>query len=285
MKITMAEYSRENSCFFERRIYNRPMTMANMHFHDTHELYYLVKGRTKYFIGNEIFLLESGDMVFIPKFVYHKTDNGDNTYVERLRLVFDDTIAGDEEKKYINQLKDRRLLKIPTENQTLFQNIFQQIENEENKKQSGYTEMEQLYFRQLLILISRYCTEENSSLGESFSIVQCIAKDISENYNTDLSLEVLSKKYGISTCHLSRLFKNITGVGLNEYINISRISAAEKLLSNTNHSITQIATQCGFNDSSYFSSVFKKLKGITPKKYALAMNKNTKENTPRSHFQ
>ncbi len=249
------------------------MTMPNMHFHDTHELYYLVKGRTKYFIGNEIFLLEPGDMVFIPKFVYHKTDNGDNTYVERLRFVFDDTFVSEDGKKYINQLKTKKLLKIPPENQHLFQNIFQQIENEEKKKQAGYTEMEQLYFHQLLILISRYCPEENTTLNEPFTLVQCIAKDISENYNTDLSLESLSKKYGVSSCHLSRLFKNITSVCLNEYINISRISAAEKLLSDTNYSITQIATQCGFNSSSYFSAIFKKLKGVTPKKYVAMMKK------------
>ena len=269
----MAVYSTENSCFFERRIYNRPMTMPNMHFHDTHELYYLVKGQTKYFIGNEIFLLEPGDMVFIPKFVYHKTDNGNNAYVERLRLVFDDNIAGEDEKKYINQLKNKKLLKIPTENQPLFQSVLRQIEDEENNNQPGYKEMQHLWFRQLLILISRYCTEETTAPSESFNIVQCIAKYISENYNTDLSLETLSAKYGISTCHLSRLFKNITGVGLNEYTNICRITAAEKLLCNTNISITQVATQCGFNDSSYFSAIFKKLRGLTPKKYA-AMMKN-----------
>ena len=270
----MAVYSTENSCFFERRIHKEPMTMPHMHFHATHELYYLVKGKTNFFIGNEIFLLEPGDMVFIPKFVYHKTDNGDNTYVERLRLVFDDAFAGEEGQKYINQLKTRKLLKISAENQPLFQNIFQQIESEEKSKQPGYTEMEQLCFQQLLILISRYCPEENSALSEPFTLVQCIAKDISENYNTDLSLEALAKKYAISTSHLSRLFKSITGVGLNEYINISRITAAEKLISGTDISITQIATQCGFTGSSYFSAIFKKFKGITPKRYALMRKKN-----------
>lgn len=270
--IKMAVYSLENSCFFERRIHKGPMTMPHMHFHDTHELYYLIRGKTKYFIGDEIFLLEPGDMVFIPKFVYHKTDNGDNTYVERLRLVFDDEFGGDEAKKYINKLKSRKLLRIPPENLNSFMQIFEQIENEENKKQSGYTEMEQLCFRQLLILISRYCTDDDKSLSEPFTMVQCIAKYISENYNADLSLETLSKKYCVSTSHLSRLFKNITGVGINEYINISRITAAEKMLLGTDISVTEIATKCGFNDSSYFSYVFKKLKGITPKKYALMMN-------------
>ena len=119
-------------------------------------------------------------MVFIPKFVYHKTDNGNNTYVERLRLVFDDEFGGEETKKYINKLKARKLLRIPREYQNSFKHIFEQIEIEEEKKQSGYTEMEQLCFRQLLILISRYCTEDNTNLSEPFTMVQCIAKYISE---------------------------------------------------------------------------------------------------------
>lgn len=272
----MAVYSLENSCFFERKIYREPMTMPHMHFHDTHELYYLVRGKTKYFIGDEIFLLEPGDMVFIPRFVYHKTDNGDNTYVERLRLVFDDNFSGEEARKYINRLKTRKFLRIPREKQDFFKQIFEQIENEEKNKHSGYKEMEQLCFRQLLILISRYCTEENTNLSEPFTMVQCIAKYISENYSADLSLEALSKKYSVSTSHLSRLFKKITGVGINEYINICRITAAEKMLCNKDVSITEIATKCGFNDSSYFSLVFKKLKGITPKKYALTAGINTR---------
>ena len=61
----------------------------------------------------------------------------------------------------------------------------------------------------------------------------------------------------------------ITGVGLNDFINISRITAAEKLLVSSNMSITEIASACGFNDSNYFASVFKKFKGITPKRYSL----------------
>jgi len=59
---------------------------------------------------------------------------------------------------------------------------------------------------------------------------------------------------------------------LSEYINISRIAAAEKILKSGKYPITRVATECGFNDSNYFAAVFKKYKGITPKKYSI---KNT----------
>lgn len=77
------------------------------------------------------------------------------------------------------------------------------------------------------------------------------------------------KKYALSRSHFSKLFKQVTGVGLNEYINITRITAAQNLLSKSNYSITEVASACGFNDSNYFAAVFKKIKGITPKKYSI----------------
>lgn len=266
----MAIYSSENSCFFERKIHKNPMTMPHMHYHETHELYFLEKGRTKYFIGNEIFMLEPGDMVFIPKFVFHQTDNGQNTNVERLRFAFDDDFVGEEYRKYIDELKKKRFIRIPSENLDELKSIIARLENETTKMQKNYEEMQRLCFMEILVLISRYCTTNNTQLSETQQFAQSIATYISENCGQDMRLEVLAKKYAISRGYLCRLFKSAMGITLAEYVTISRVSLAEKLLATTNKSITEIAAQCGFNDSNYFASVFKKYKGINPKKYALS---------------
>lgn len=270
----MAIYSIENNCFFERKKHTVPMTMTNAHFHNSHELYFLEKGRTRYFIGNEIFMLEPGDMVFIPKFVIHKTDNGQRTDVERLRFSFDDDFAGTDFQKYINELKQKRFIRIPSDNQPELKNIIERLEAEGIKKQKNYTEMQRLCFLQMLVLISRYCTTNTSYLTGSEQTIQRITKYISENCDRELNLESLSQKYAMSPSHLCRLFKKTVGIGLSEYINISRITVAERLLRNTNKTVTQIATECGFNDSNYFAAIFKKYKGITPKKYSLMEKSN-----------
>ena len=152
----MAIYSSENSCFFERKKHTTPMTMPHAHYHDTHELYYLKKGKTKYFIGNEIFVLNPGDMVFIPKFAFHKTDNGERTDVERLRFSFDDGFVGTDFQKYIDELKNKRFIRIPPEKQDELKSIIERLESEGIKKQENYDEMQRLCFMQILILISRY---------------------------------------------------------------------------------------------------------------------------------
>ena len=134
--------------------------------------------------------------------------------------------------------------------------------------------MQKLYLRELLILISRHRINDSVIKEErSFKFIEDIMRYISENTNTDLSLSNLAQKYSISPNYLSKQFKKISGLLLSEYISISRINMAENLLKNQKLPITEIATRCGFNDSNYFAAVFKRYKGITPKKYAI-LNKD-----------
>jgi len=266
----MAEFLKPDFDFFERTKTFNPQKMNKAHFHDIHELYFLEKGTTTYFIGSELYFLEAGDMIFVPKGFFHKTDSEKSPTVERLLVIFDDDFADERFKPYINELKKRKHIRFPKKNIYKIKEIFQKIEKETKKQEKGFKEIQKLYLEELLVFISRYRLSENfKPFKENYSIMQNAAKYISENYNEDLSLDFLSKKYAMSPSHFSRQFKNITGICLIEYINISRITAAEKLLLNTNLPITKIATQCGFNDSNYFSAVFKKIKGITPKKYSM----------------
>lgn len=259
--------------FCEKVIYKSYWQMKDSHSHDRYELYYLKKGATKYFVNDKIYLLEPGDIIFIPKNVYHKTDNMESADTERLLFMFDDNDIGEEFSPYIEWLKTKKFIRINQEKLHHIQSLLKNIENEEERKPSGYEKMQMLYFRQLLILIFRYSVEPEHKLDAAYALAETISEYISKNFHKDLSLALLSKEYSMSASYLSRFFKRTTGVGLNEYINITRITAAEKLLATTDLPITQIASHCGFNDSNYFAAVFKRLKGITPKKFAM-LNRN-----------
>ena len=91
---------------------------------------------------------------------------------------------------------------------------------------------------------------------------------IRENYAQELNLRRLSRHFALSESCLSRKFKAVAGVGISEYITNVRIHHAALLLTETNLSITEVASRCGYNDSNYFAAVFKKIKGITPLKYS-----------------
>ena len=80
-------------------------------------------------------------------------------------------------------------------------------------------------------------------------------------------LEDMSDKFHISRSYLSKKFKAVTGFGFKEYIVNVRIKNACRLLLETNKSITDIAFECGFNDSNYFGDAFRHVKGVSPNKY------------------
>lgn len=268
----MAVYAHINEKIFNKTKYSLPHSMPEEHFHNKHELYYLIDGYTRYFIGSELYILSPGDMIFIPEGMFHKT----STKAERMLLMFTDDDLGEGYEKYIEELSLNKHITFSSKYQGKIRDIMNKIYNEDTKKEKDYLAMQKLCLQELLILISRYRSDNTAvKFNHSYELIQNVAKYISENYSKNLSLKELSETFSITPNHLSKQFKKVTDVRLSDYINITRITQAEKLLINTDMSITQIAQQCGFNDSNYFAAVFKKLKGITPKKYALMYNKKT----------
>ena len=266
----MANYVNDRTKLIERKI-SDPGLMHDVHFHNKHEMYFLEKGSVRYFVGNEIFLLNEGNMIFIPKNVFHKTDSSEcDTQVERLLFSFDDNLIIPEWRKYLAEMDKDRLVTFDSSSIPHIKDVFSRMELESKRNDADTQKLQHLYFNELLILISRHRIRNSKSiLNESYKIIENAAKYISENACNDIDLNHLAEKFSMSPGHFSKQFKRITGVGVNEYINICRITMAEKLLSQTNMSITAIALNCGFNDSNYFAAVFKKLKGTTPKKYSL----------------
>ncbi len=114
----------------------------------------------------------------------------------------------------------------------------------------------------ILELSQHHYPDDNSK--KVFAIIQYIES----NYDrSDLTAASLCEKFMISPSHLSRTFKQNTGTGVLEYINLQRIEAAKSLLSNTELSIDQIARKTGFVHRGTFINAFKRIEHITPGKY------------------
>ena len=71
----------------------------------------------------------------------------------------------------------------------------------------------------------------------------------------------------VSTAHLNRKIKSISGLNTMAYVNTVKLSRAKKLLVSTQRPVGDIAMECGFADFSYFSRLFKKEFGITPSRF------------------
>ena len=87
------------------------------------------------------------------------------------------------------------------------------------------------------------------------------------NFDKKLTLDEIARNAFLSKAYLSSIFKEEIGESLTNYINRVRIEKSKILLLDKEVSLIDIANLCGFEDQSYFTRVFKKMVGISPKKY------------------
>ncbi len=90
---------------------------------------------------------------------------------------------------------------------------------------------------------------------------------IARHYAEPLTLEGLAAHVGLSPAYFSHLFKAHTGSSFREYLGQVRVEESKRLLTMTSYSLVDIAMAMGFSDQSYFSKVFKKYTGLSPKQY------------------
>jgi len=86
-------------------------------------------------------------------------------------------------------------------------------------------------------------------------------------YGTQLSLVPLAKEIGINKDTVSKKFKEIVGCSVGDYIIDYRIKCACHSLGNTEGSVKEIASKCGFGNEAYFIRQFKKRMGMSPTEY------------------
>lgn len=97
--------------------------------------------------------------------------------------------------------------------------------------------------------------------------VALAVKHISANYQKDISVKSVADGLFISESYLSRLFKNTVGQTFGDYLTYYRIKKACELLKKPNGKIYEVANLIGYKDQRYFSMIFKKLVGVTPKEF------------------
>ncbi|MFV0363643.1 MAG: PocR ligand-binding domain-containing protein [Suipraeoptans sp.] len=90
---------------------------------------------------------------------------------------------------------------------------------------------------------------------------------IASKFNESITLDDVAGHVSMHPSYFSTRFKQVTGSTFKEYLNIVRIEESKRLLSNTEFAIIDIAIAVGFEDQSYFSKVFKKYTGMTPKQF------------------
>lgn len=108
---------------------------------------------------------------------------------------------------------------------------------------------------------------KNHSIGKYSPMIQKVITLIDSDLTMDLGLQTISNILSVNPSYLSSCFKKETGSTLTDYVNRKRIEHALLLLNSTTMQVQTIAQYCGILDVNYFTKLFKKYIGITPKEY------------------
>jgi two-component system response regulator YesN len=98
-------------------------------------------------------------------------------------------------------------------------------------------------------------------------VVEQAEEYIRSNYVNNITLNDVASEVFVSPQYLSRIFHGEKGISFIEYLNRCRIDRAKELLCQKSIPITEVAFQSGYNDYKYFSNVFKKYTGLTPRDF------------------
>ncbi len=109
---------------------------------------------------------------------------------------------------------------------------------------------------------------KHRSHGSEHAVIRQVLEYLDTHLDEDVVLEALAAKYRLHPGYLSRLFKQEVGETLSEYLLRIKIQKAAVLLKEGKHKVGEIAKLVGYNTSSYFSIMFKKHTGCSPREYS-----------------
>ena len=97
---------------------------------------------------------------------------------------------------------------------------------------------------------------------------------IDKNYAHNMNIKTLAVDMNVTPSYLGYLFTKETGYVFTDYLNRTRVDKAKEFLEKTNYSMEKIAGLLGYNNRTYFLSIFKKFEGVTPTEYKISFSNN-----------
>ncbi|MBQ7573325.1 MAG: helix-turn-helix transcriptional regulator [Clostridia bacterium] len=241
-------------------------------YHEGYELFLVINGERTIFFGDNCYRMKRGDMAVIKPFELHTAESCDVEFYERYVINFnvDDfkCILSDNEIKLIFKDFNSNLLHFEEHEFNILYDSFKvadkmsKIKNPLSKKAT---------MSAILTIIMQLKTIPMIPVSQA---AYNISPDITDainyinlHYKDNITLDILTDKLHISKFHFCRLFKETTGTTFLEYLNNVRLAHAHRLLADGKFTIQDIAQKSGFGSAAYFSRIFKRTYGMSPKEF------------------
>ncbi len=241
---------------------NLPGFMSGPAIYDHYIIHYITSGKGTYLTGDQCIPLEKGDAFLIRPFdrVRYQADE------EEPYLYYWVGFNGTEAEKLVHQCGfDNYHLTIHYEKDDAVLKIMKTIsETPLSYPAQEYYILGLLYQLFSLIIDNNEMRNTNTDQSHFYKAACYIRTHISE---PSLSVNDVAAYLGVHRSHLYKVFQHTINQSVQQFIQKMRFDKAKELLTHTSHSITDIASTCGFSDVSHFSILFREKEGISPKYY------------------
>lgn len=267
-------YSPEHMLQIEYVKHPQDYDMGSFHYHNAYELLFLQEGEYTLITMDTAYTICKNQVSLIPPCRMHKSLGRAGN--ERTLMYFDERFLN----RYFTE-KSRSLLlscfrtgQLPLSPKAFSEALALLFQIRDFVHRNDYDAAYPAFVR-ILSLLGDSCREnirktsdtEKKRGMENTPLIAEVITYINQNYSTIRRLDDISSHFYITKYHLCRLFRNATSSTVMEHLNSIRLLQACSLLENTSKSITDISYACGFHSSAYFSDLFKKTLGISPRAY------------------
>ena len=257
------------------------------HSHDYIELTFLLDGECNYEINGQIFPVKKGDLLFINPKDTHTTIVTDKTNPPVLFAIGFTDIHLSGLNMPENTFKFADVKPVFTGGDDLTKRIYdivnEILEEKANNLPGKYFYMHSCLIQLLLVIIRHFfkpditgnslylsdVNEETLSVKGKKQIVENICFYMEEHYAEKISLEAIASNMYLSPIYISKLFKEEMGDSPINYLISIRLKKAASFLKDSNLTITEISSLTGYENTYYFSRLFKKKYGVSPKEFRL----------------
>ena len=253
---------------------------SSLHYHDYNELVFVLSGHGSHICKGEEYKISRGDVFVIKPGSEHRYQASPELNIVNVLIDFSSPELALNDLRQVSGFYalfeveplvrernkgDLRLRLSPEELDTACRHL-QEISTESKLQNPGYRFAALSSFYRLLLMISRLYEQPHQKPAENMMRLGTMLHFIEKHYMQDISRDDIVNAACLSVSSGSRLFRKLIGKSIVEYLTQVRIDHAKEKL-RKNLKVSDVAFQCGFRDSNYFSSVFKKMTGISPTAY------------------
>ncbi len=278
---------RENELVYINRSDELEEYCGIMHRHDFIELVYVISGSGIHKVAGKEYKTAKGDIFVvnydIPHGFFHGTGSGEPLVVYNcvfLPQFLDVSLFSASHFEEItssflfnslapDNFNPKPDLRLSGTKFFEISELFEKMYLEYKQMNRGYIDIIRAHLIEIIVKIFRY-TPQNAKRGVTGRNTELIQKAIEYmklNYRSEISLSDLALHSFISKNYFSKLFKDVTGTNVSDYIQYLRTEQACTLLKTSEMKVTEIARQAGFSDMKFFYEVFKRITGKTPGEY------------------